>query len=76
MDQDAKFLTQKMDPLKGGRSVSSIKYSEVIRTDAVGEENIYHAEISRENYRNKQAEKTLAFMLSVLASERDFMYVN
>ena len=65
-----------MDPVKGSRSVSSIKYSEVIRIDAAGEENIYHAEISRENYRNKKAAKTLAFMLSVLAFERDFMYVN
>lgn len=43
------------------------------KTDAEGEDNIYHAEISRKDHVGEQAQISLAFRLKVFAEKNDFL---
>ncbi len=43
-------------------------------TNAVHEQNPYHAEIDRSGHENIRALRSFAFMLCVLASKHDFIY--
>jgi hypothetical protein len=45
----------------------------VRRTDAEGEANPYHAEISRDEHRTDQTARSLAFRLCLVASEFEFI---
>lgn len=53
--------------------VGQLKDLHVKRTDAEGEDNPYHAELNRDNFRNTPAARALAFQLSVYASQHDFI---
>ena len=54
-------------------SVSDVHHS-IMATDAVGEQNPYHAEIDRSDYQNERTLRSFAFELCVFASKHEFLY--
>lgn len=53
--------------------VSEIKMTKVEATPPEGEDNPYHAEINRDDCDNTSAAYFLAFMLSVIAGQHEFI---
>ena len=53
--------------------VEDLRKLDFKNTDAAGEENPFHGELSREDFRNENAARALAFQLCELASRYLFL---